>query len=190
MKAYLENYIRANTKNPAEAEIQAILALFEERQYSKGEPFKLPNTLVSEVGFITEGSTRSFVVRENGDEITGQITPKDNFVTDMISIRSGEPTPIGVEFIEKSSILVAQVADAQELLESNLAFNILIRKHIADRTVELAKRQMMFLTGTAKERYQFLLESNPSLLKKIPLRFIASMIGITPTQLSRIRKKK
>lgn len=54
----------------------------------------------------------------------------------------------------------------------------------------MAKRQLLFLTGTAIERYQFILENNPKLLKKFPLRFIASIIGITPTQLRRIRDKK
>jgi hypothetical protein len=48
----------------------------------------------------------------------------------------------------------------------------------------------MFLNGTAKERYQYLLATNPSLLEKFPLKFVASMIGVTPTQLSRIRKEK
>jgi ribosomal protein L10 len=54
----------------------------------------------------------------------------------------------------------------------------------------MANSQYLFLTGTAKERYQFILENKPELLKKFPLRFIASMIGITPTQLSRVRNKK
>jgi hypothetical protein len=54
----------------------------------------------------------------------------------------------------------------------------------------MAEIQFLFLTGTAKERYQRILENNPEMLRKFPLRFIASMIGITPTQLSRVRKKK
>ena len=54
----------------------------------------------------------------------------------------------------------------------------------------MGKKNLAFLKGTAKDRYQFILENNPSLLKKFPLRLIASIIGITPTQLSRIRNKK
>jgi ribosomal protein L10 len=65
-----------------------------------------------------------------------------------------------------------------------------VRKHQKEQLLEMANSQYLFLTGTAKERYQFILENKPELLKNFPLRFIASMIGITPTQLSRVRNKK
>jgi hypothetical protein len=68
--------------------------------------------------------------------------------------------------------------------------NIVIRQHLREQIITLGQSHLLFLTGTAKERYKFILENNQELLKNVPLRFIASMIGITPTQLSRIRKKK
>jgi hypothetical protein len=76
-----------------------------------------------------------------------------------------------------------------DLLEHNVTFNILIREYIGDRSMVLLKRHLMFLNGTAKERYQYILETNPEMLKKFPLKYVASMIGVTPTQLSRIRKE-
>jgi hypothetical protein len=79
--------------------------------------------------------------------------------------------------------------DVWNLINRNLTFNILIREYIGDRSMELVKRNLLFLNGTAKERYEYLLSTNPSLLKKYPLKFIASMIGVTQTQLSRIRKE-
>ena len=71
-----------------------------------------------------------------------------------------------------------------------MALNILVRKYQKEQMLEMAEIRFLFLTGTAKERYQRILENNPEMLRKFPLRFIASMIGITPTQLSRVRKKK
>lgn len=60
---------------------------------------------------------------------------------------------------------------------------------MADQVAELLKLYILFLTGYASDRYHFILNNNPDLLEKFPLHFIASMIGVTPTQLSRIRKK-
>lgn len=76
------------------------------------------------------------------------------------------------------------------MLETNLALNILVREYQKEQMLEIAETHLLFLTGTAKERYQHILEKNPEMLRKFPLRFIASMIGITPTQLSRVRNRK
>ena len=190
MKRQLENFIKTKVKNPKEIEVKAILDIFEERTYGKGELFKEANTISKELGFLTRGSTRLFMIKENGDDVTGQIVQQDCFLGDMISIRTQESTPIVIEFLENSSMLVASVSKVGQLLETNLAFNILLREHISDQTVAMGKQYITFITGTAKERYQFIMDNNPDLLKKFPLRFIASMIGVTPTQLSRVRNKK
>lgn len=190
MKAQLEHFIRATVKNPDEAEIREILGIFSEHSFSKGDIFKKSNTISQELGFIVSGSARSFIVKDNGKVITGQITTDGNFLAEMMSARTGEPNPITIEFLEDSLVLVTSIASIRKLLETSLVLNILIREHLTDRIVEIGERFMLFLTGTAKERYQFFLENNPKLLKKLPLRLIASMIGITPTQLSRIRKEK
>ncbi|MEL7339246.1 MAG: hypothetical protein AAGM67_02080 [Bacteroidota bacterium] len=190
MKVHLEQLIRSKVKNPRESEIQEILDVFEARTYAKGQIFKKAHTQSTEIGFICSGSTRSFFVRDNGHEITGAVTQVGNFVADLISIRSGEQTPICISFLEDTCLLVCPFATAKDLLETNLAFNILIRDHIAERAAQIAKRMALFLTGSAKERYEFFLQTNPKLHKKLPLRLIASLIGITPTQLSRIRNQK
>ncbi|HAP64165.1 MAG TPA: hypothetical protein DCR93_33345 [Cytophagales bacterium] len=88
------------------------------------------------------------------------------------------------------AILVAALADYFPLLDSNLTLNIIVREHMADRAVELSQRHLLHLTGTSKERYQYVMENNPRLHERLPLHLIASMIGITPTQLSRIRGQR
>ncbi|MDX1908746.1 MAG: Crp/Fnr family transcriptional regulator [Bacteroidia bacterium] len=190
MKSQLKDFIQAQLKHPSEEEIAEILSIFEERTYSKGEFFKEVHTIAKEVGFITSGSAKSVIIKDNGEERLGRLLPEGSFLFDLISVRKEEKTPIAITFREPSSVLVAPYPAIKTLLETNLTLNIVVREYIADRTVEMAKWLMMFATGTAKDRYQFILENNPKLLNKLPLRMIASMIGITPTQLSRIRSKK
>ena len=52
-----------------------------------------------------------------------------------------------------------------------------------------SKRELSFLSKTAQERYLDLFKERPELLKLIPLKQIASYIGVTPQGLSRIRKR-
>ncbi len=190
MKEQLEYYIKSTLKNPKEEEINAILEIFHLKKFQKNEYFKYHDEICKNLGFIIEGSCRHCIIKNNGDEITGRISKKNDFVSDVISIRTKGKTPIFVQATEPTTILVASVKDVENLLEVNLTFNRLLREYLADNLVEMGKMRILFLTGTAKERYRLILENNPNLLKNVPLRFIATMIGITPTQLSRIRNKK
>jgi len=52
-----------------------------------------------------------------------------------------------------------------------------------------SKRELSLLSQTAEERYLSLFSDRPKLLKQIPLKYIASYIGVTPQALSRIRKR-
>ncbi|MEL6656243.1 MAG: cyclic nucleotide-binding domain-containing protein [Bacteroidota bacterium] len=189
MKEALRKYISEQVTSPREEELDEILALFREKHFKKGEFFKRPFTIGNQFAFLSEGTVRIIVYKENGDEITVRIRQDNSFITDPFRLEGKNSSPLGIECLEDLTLLIAPVERMQELLETNLALNIVIRKHLKDQLLEIAKRQYLFVAGSAKERYQFILENNPELLKKVPLRFIASIIGITPTQLSRVRKK-
>ncbi|MEL7119294.1 MAG: Crp/Fnr family transcriptional regulator [Bacteroidota bacterium] len=189
MKNQFEDFIYKRVKKPRDQEVQEILSIFSEKKFAKGALFKEGNTIIKKLGFLVEGSARTYFINDKGDEITDEIVQKNNFLSDIISVRTEEKSPIIIEIIEKSLVLVANMNSVWNLLERNVTFNILIREYIGDRSMELLKRHLMFLNGTAKERYQYILETNPEILQKFPLKYIASMIGVTQTQLSRIRKE-
>ena len=190
MKKQFEDFIYRRVKKPRDHEVQEILSIFSEKKYNKGALFKDEDTVIKKLGFLVEGSARNYFINDKGDEITDQIVQKNNFLSDIISVRTGEKSPIIIEILEKSIVLEANMDNVWDLLEYNVTFNILIREYIGDRSMELLKRHLMFLNGTAKERYQYILETNPEILKKFPLKYIATMIGVTQTQLSRIRKER
>lgn len=189
MKSQLEDFIYQRVKRPSDHEAQEILSIFSEKKYAKGALFKEGHTVIKKLGFIIEGSARSYFINDKGYEITDEIVQENHFLSDIISVRTDEKSPIIIEMIEKSTVLVANMSSVWELLERNVTFNILIREYIGDRAMELVKRHLLFLNGTAKERYQYILETNPEILEKFPLKYVASMIGVTQTQLSRIRKE-
>ena len=190
MKDQLKNFIYGRLRNPRDQEIQEILSIFNEKKFAKGDLFKERDTIIKELGFLANGSARSYFINDKGDEITDEVLQKDNFLADIISIRTGNKSPVIIELLEKSIVLAAPMSLVQNMLDHNITFNILLREYMGDRVTGLVQRHHMFLNGTAKERYQYLLTTNPSLLQKFPLKFIASMIGVTLTQLSRIRNEK
>ena len=174
MKERLACFIESNLKNVDEREIEAILKIFHLEDFKKGAIVKNANKQCTKLGFLISGSVRHVILKNNGDELTGRITQRDNFVTDLISIRTKEKTPISIIALEPTSMLVASTEDARELLEVNLTFHRLVREYMGDRMVEVCILLMLFMTGTAKDRYQFMLKNHPDLSRNIPLRFIAS----------------
>lgn len=189
MKKQLEHFIHLNLKNPKLEEIDEILKIFKHKHYKKGDFFKKYDMVCNELAFIIDGCAKHFIINNNGDEITSKITQKNNFISEIISVRTNGKTPIALTFIEDTEVLVANFSDIRVLLETNLTLNRIIREYMADQVAELLKLYILFLTGYASDRYHFILNNNPDLLEKFPQHFIASMIGVTPTQLSRIRKK-
>jgi len=190
MQSPLETLIRATVKNPKLEEIKAIEAIFTKREFRKGDVFKKRGSVSKELAFILKGSARAYLISFKGYEITSSVVQANQFFADLISVRTNEANPITLDFLEDSIALVAPMASHRKLLDENLAYNILIREHLAEEAMEFGKRHMLFLTGNAKERYQYILETNPLLIKNFPLKYIATMIGVTPTQLSRIRSEK
>jgi len=185
-----ETFIYQRVKAAKEGEVKEILSIFHEQVYKKGNLFKNQDTVIQNLGFLVSGSARSYFINEKGDEITDEVMQSNNFLSDIISIRTKEESPIIIEILEKSSVLVAPMENVWELLNQNITFNILLREYMGDRAMQLVKHHLLFLNGTAKQRYDYLIATNPSLFKKFPLRYVASMIGVTPTQLSRIRNEK
>jgi CRP-like cAMP-binding protein len=181
MKNPLEEFVHRRIKCPKDEDVREILDIFSMQTFDKGALFKKRDTIIKKLGFLSEGSARSFFINAKGDEITDEVFQKNNFLSDIISVRSNAESPIVIELLEKSEVLVAPMEKVWDLLSRNVTFNILIREYIGDRAMELVRRHLMFLNGTAKERYQYLLATNPSLLEKFPLRFIATLIGITHT---------
>ena len=62
---------------------------------------------------------------------------------------------------------------------------------ISSEGVLLSKlaREYSLLIDTPQERYEKLVKMNPDWIQKVPLKYIASYIGVTPQALSRIRRR-
>ena len=49
--------------------------------------------------------------------------------------------------------------------------------------------KLCVIKGDARERFRSLIQNRPEILEKVPLNAIASYLGITPSYLSRLKKK-
>ncbi|MDA8957264.1 Crp/Fnr family transcriptional regulator, partial [bacterium] len=71
----------------------------------------------------------------------------------------------------------------------NPKFAIIERYIVNKIVIDKTERLRSLITDTPDERYLKLLEKKQYLVQNIPLKILASYIGITPESLSRLRKR-
>ncbi|MGI9190634.1 MAG: Crp/Fnr family transcriptional regulator [Chitinophagaceae bacterium] len=138
---------------------------------------------------VMKGCLKSYVVDKAGKEHIVYFAPEDWIISDMDSILNGHPASVTIETIEDSEVGFVprnNLREIQHLSPTDLAeMNLKLLKH----TIAINKRLIGLLSYTAEERYKQFTETYPTLVQRLPLKLIASFIGITPEYLSSIRHK-
>lgn len=138
---------------------------------------------------VIKGCLKSYLTDDTDKEHIMQFAPEGWLITEMDSLFNEDPSSITIEAIEDSEVYwlegkkmdVWEDASKEELLE---------QIHLLTRNIITAnKRTRMLLSSTGEERYLDFIETYPTLTQRLPLKLIASYIGITPEYLSEIRRK-
>ena len=163
---------------------------------SKLQEVKLEkNTTLLKIGkvenhlsFISKGIVRLYIPREESDLTFGFLF-ENEFVTGYDSLLTQAPSEYQIETLTETILWKISNKDLQEVYERTISGNIIGRKMAENMFLIKSKRELSLLSKTAEERYLDLFSNRPKLLQQIPLKYIASYIGITPQALSRIRKR-
>ena len=99
------------------------------------------------------------------------------------------PSRFWVEALEPSQVWKLPWSSWQTTAQTFEPWQRLERQVLARLLEDKMDREQQFLQCTATERYQALLSAHPDWAKRIPLRHLASYLGITDVALSRIRRR-
>jgi CRP-like cAMP-binding protein len=150
----------------------------------------LQNGQVSkELYFICKGALRAFITDKEGNIYNKNIFMEGNFAGSKASAIKQTPSDFAIEALEDSILIVINYKKYRELIFQNEDLkNYYIAYLEKNWVIEKEKREISLVMDNATERYLQLLSKHPDISQRIPLLHIASHLGITPTQLSRIRK--
>ena len=138
--------------------------------------------------FISEGIVRYYIPQKESDLTFGFLF-ENEFVTAYDSFITRMHYPYQIETLTKATLWRISFEDLQEVYKKTESGNIIGRRMAENMFLIKSKREIALLSKTAEERYLDLFRERPNLLKQIPLKYIASYIGVTPQALSRIRKR-
>lgn len=138
--------------------------------------------------FLEAGVIRYFYLKD-GNEITKFFTFPQQIFTSPKSFSQQRPSEESIQTLKASKVHKISYDQLQLLYQEVPLWSTLIRKillEVSDAT------ESLFLAAnnkTAEQRYLELLKEEPEVIREVPLKFIASYLGISPESLSRIRKK-
>lgn len=136
--------------------------------------------------FVEEGLMRGYYYNED-KEITSWFSKEGEFATSFYSFITQRPTVEFAETLEDTVLVQLPYHSLQKLYRDFPETERLGRLLTEAYYIRLESRFLAMQFTTAKERYDALLDTNPSLVNRAPLGCIASYLGMTQETLSRIR---
>jgi len=159
------------------------------KEVSKGDVLLSFGDIASFAYKVESGCLKSYVIDNTGKEHILQFAPEGWLVSDMDSFTNEKPSSIFIDAIEDSVVSIISRTDFRDF--HSLEKETLIEMSIKYRNnlIAMNKRIISLLSATAEERYVEFTQTYPSLIQRLPLKLIASYIGITPEYLSDLRRK-
>ncbi|WP_136669321.1 Crp/Fnr family transcriptional regulator [Flavobacterium sp. H122] len=160
------------------------------KEYKKGEFYNQHKSVCRYLGFIIEGTFRSYVVDEkSGIEKNVFLYSKNQFVVTFKSFINQIPCDYHTQAMTDSSVVYICIDDLLLLYKQSHkweTFGRLLAQEAFNVTIE---RIESFIFKTNEERYLDLIKYHPDIFNNIPLYHISSYLGIQGPSLSRIRKR-
>lgn len=181
-RTYIERFTRLS-----EEEWEAIESCLTRREYPAGQSLLEDGQVCRKLYFVEQGLLRFFVYKD-GLDASKFFTVAPYCFTSQKSFTEQMPSRDNIETLEDSVIWELSRADAFALFRYP-NWSEFVRKLIQE--VQFNTEQLLEASQnqTAEERYISFLETEGQLLTRLPLKHVASFLGIAPQSLSRIRKR-
>lgn len=139
--------------------------------------------------FINKGLARIYYYKDDVD-VTESFAFENQVVVRVESLFTGRPSRKAIQVLEDADIVAMDANRLFQLYDAFPSIERLFRKIFEAAHVDTINRMESIQFHTAEERYGALLRESPDIVRRVPLKYIASYLGITPVSLSRIRAKR
>lgn len=166
------------------------LSLLEQQSVKKNAFVLKQDHPCNYIYFVNRGLLRAYFMSPNGKEHTIMFAEQDWWITDMYCFLSEKAAMVSIQAVEDSIVLKLSKIELdklyEELPEINHYFRILMQNAYSREQL----RTIQNLSFSAIDRYHDFIEKYPLVASKVPLKHIASYLGVTPEFLSTIRARR
>jgi CRP-like cAMP-binding protein len=173
-----------------EDSINAILEIFTEKTFKKKAFLVKQGQNSGELYFVYKGCVREFFEDANANEINTWFGFENSIAVSTYSFFSQKPSLTNIQAIEDVQTIVVKHEDLQRIFDQFHDIERLGRLIVEQYLVQIEEMKVMLQTLSARERYEYIITNKPDIVQRIPLKHLASFLGIQLETLSRVRNQK
>lgn len=187
MKEFIAYILQFSNLNPQQ--IDFISQRGELSEIAKDQYFAEAGKEFKKVGFILEGVFRALYYNNSGDEITNYFFEEQHLLWNWTELNEAIIPTQYLQAATPVKLIVFPKKEWKEIDDTVIDWDKIILKIISKNHSEKLARRSSLVSKSADVKYREFLENYPTLVNRIPLSYVASYLGITPSSLSRIRKR-
>lgn len=184
LERYLKSYFSINQED-----LSKINSLFKPEELKKGDFYVKQGAYCKKLSFVRKGLIRVYKSSPEKD-VTQWISTEGYFIADLISFIFYEASRWNIQALTDCELYTISLENYQKMGQLVPNWYELEKRFITKCFGTLEDRVFSFISMSAEERYNQLFENNPELFNQVSLQYLASMLGMTPETLSRIRAKR
>jgi CRP-like cAMP-binding protein len=178
--------IRSYYPISAQAEL-AWTRLLEQKTYKKGENFISEGDYPKKIAFVCQGLFSQYFTLDNGDVVTKYFFPENRLAASVSAMLTNTASIFTITAIEPTTVLIYDFSEFKKLFSGHPDIALFYIRYMEQHwIIEKEPLEISMRADTAKTRYDEFLQKYPELVKRLKKHHIASFLGVTPTQLSRI----
>lgn len=175
-------------KNFRKEDLENIFNQYQRVEFSKNDYFIKEDTTANFYYFMESGFARSYVIDLEGNDISTKFYSTADIVIDWHSYFLKTKCRENIQAITPCIAWKITFENFMKLFTIE-AFREVGRTRLVNNYFELKNHSVSIIADPAKDRYLNLLKVKPDIVQNVPLKQIATYLGITDTSLSRIRKE-
>jgi CRP-like cAMP-binding protein len=156
------------------------------KKFYKGQHFLRRGDQSDEIGIVSEGLFRTYVLDNDENERTISFSPEGSIMANDHFIFEKSSAVLNYQALEDSSLYVFKYQDVVHLIDEHREVNQVFRNMVAVNFMIKTRREIEFIQFNATQRLRNLKMSINVDPARIPKADLASYLGITPQSLSRI----
>jgi CRP-like cAMP-binding protein len=172
-----------------EEEKKYFMGILHYKKLERGKVLIMHGDVARNQYFVINGCLRNYSVDENGKEHIIAFAPADWWISDLYSYITETPAEHILDALIPTEVFEISKKDMEEVYIRIPKFERFFRILFQNAIVNQMKRIGQVISVPAEERYKAFIKQYPGIYEQIPLKHIASYLGMSPEFLSKIRNK-